>query len=191
MIFVPAVIEVTPTDVVVDIKFPFASVPMIAFFRLERVRPEAPFDPLIVVLPTIFTVVLPSAVLHVEVAKAKQLTEPVLVIGPVTLVVARYVWPDTVKFVVLAFVAVRFAIVPSDVSDEVTTFDASVVPVSVPAGATTAFVPAAVINPLPFTVKFGIALEDPHDPVFVLTVASVAAADPGPAAVISPVRAVM
>lgn len=67
---------------------------------------------------------------------------------------------------------------------------ASVVPVSVPAGATTAAVPAAVIRPLPFTVKFGIAVEDPKVPEFVLTVANVSAVLPGPAAVASPVKAV-
>jgi hypothetical protein len=75
--------------------------------------------------------------------------------------------------------------------EAVTTLDAKVVPVNVPAGATTAFVDAAVIRPLPLTVKLGIALDDPKDPVFVLTVASVRTADPGPLAVPSPVRAVI
>jgi hypothetical protein len=81
--------------------------------------------------------------------------------------------------------------VPSEVREEVTTFDARVVPVKVPAGATTAFVLAAVIKPLPFTVKLGIAVELPNDPVLELTVARVRVAEPGPAAVASPVKAVM
>ena len=68
---------------------------------------------------------------------------------------------------------------------------ASVVPVSVPAGATTAAVPAAVMSPFALTVKVGIAVEPPNEPVFPLTVASVATLDPGPAAVMSPVSAVM
>ncbi len=65
------------------------------------------------------------------------------------------------------------AIVPTDVNDDDTTFDARVVPVNVPAGAITTDVPAAVINPLPLTVKFGIAVDDPKDPTFPLTVANV------------------
>lgn len=78
--------------------------------------------------------------------------------------------------------------VPRDVSDEAVTPDASVPPVSVPAGAITATVPAAVIRPFPFTVKVGIAVDEPHEPLFVLTVASVVASDPA-VVVISPVRA--
>jgi len=69
-------------------------------------------------------------------------------------------------------------IVPTLVRDEETTFDANVVPVNVPAGATTEFVLAAVIRPLPFTVNEGIAVEEPKLPVFVFTVASVVAAVP-------------
>ena len=80
--------------------------------------------------------------------------------------------------------------VPTEVNEDVTTVELRTVPDNVLAGATTAFVPAAVISPLPFTVKFGIAVEEPHEPVFVLTVASVIAAEPGPDAVPSPVSAV-
>src|SRR5271168_566673 len=106
------------------------------------------------------------------------------------------------RFVVVALVAVRVASdelpetvsdpsVPTLVREEETTLLASVVPVSVPAGATTATVPAAVMSPLPLTVKVGIAVEEPKAPVLVLTVASVAIAEPGPLAVISPVSAVI
>jgi hypothetical protein len=82
-------------------------------------------------------------------------------------------------------------IVPTLVKELDTTLLARVVPVKVPAGATTALEPAAVIRPLPLTVKFGIAVLDPKEPTFVLTVARVAAALPGPVAVTSPVNAVM
>lgn len=61
-------------------------------------------------------------------------------------------------------------------------------PVKVPAGAMTAFVPAAVINPLPLTVKFGIAVEDPKDPTLPFTVARVVAKAPADV-VMSPVSA--
>jgi hypothetical protein len=81
--------------------------------------------------------------------------------------------------------------VPTDVSEDDTTDEFKVVPDSVPAGATTAFPDAAVIKPLAFTVKLGIEVLEPNDPVLELTVASVKAADPGPEAVASPVRAVM
>jgi hypothetical protein len=82
-------------------------------------------------------------------------------------------------------------IVPTDVRDEDTTFEASVVPVKVPAGATTALVLAAVIRPLAFTVKEGMAVDEPNDPMFELTEARVSVAEPGPVAVPSPVNAVM
>jgi hypothetical protein len=81
--------------------------------------------------------------------------------------------------------------VPTDVREEVTTLAARVVPVRVPAGATTALVDAAVMRPLALTVKLGIAVEDPKDPTLPLTVARVNAAEPGPDAVASPVRAVI
>lgn len=80
--------------------------------------------------------------------------------------------------------------VPTEVREDAVTFEASVTPVTVPAGAITALVPAAVIRPLPFTVKFGMAVDDPKLPVFPFTVASVSAELPGPAAVPSPVNAV-
>ena len=46
-------------------------------------------------------------------------------------------------------------IVPRLVKEEVTTLDASVVPVNVPAGAMTVEVETAVTRPLPFTVNVG------------------------------------
>ena len=76
--------------------------------------------------------------------------------------------------------------VPRLVREELTTFEASVVPVSVPAGAITALPPAAVIKPLPLTVKFGIDVDDPKLPVLVFTVARVVAQEDD---VISPVSA--
>jgi hypothetical protein len=66
-------------------------------------------------------------------------------------------------------------IVPTEVKEEVTTLDARVVPVKVPAGATTAAAEIAVIRPLPLTVTIGIAVEEPKDPVFEFTVLRVTA----------------
>jgi hypothetical protein len=85
---------------------------------------------------------------------------------------------------------VPVAIVPTVVREDVTTVEFKVVPLRVPAGATTTLVLAAVIKPLPLTVKFGIAVLDPNAPVFVFTVERVRAALPGPEAVPSPVKAV-
>jgi hypothetical protein len=82
-------------------------------------------------------------------------------------------------------------IVPTAVSEEVTTLEARVVPVRVPAGAMTALVLAAVIKPLALTVKLGIAVEEPKLPMLLLTVAKVRVAAPGPVAVASPVRDVI
>ena len=82
-------------------------------------------------------------------------------------------------------------IVPTEVSEELTTFAARVVPVSVPAGAMTALVEAAVMRPLAFIVNVGIAVEDPKVPTFPLTVERVNGTEPGPVAVPSPVKAVM
>lgn len=79
---------------------------------------------------------------------------------------------------VIGFVTVKFISVPTLVSDDVTTFAAKVVPVSVPAGAITTFVEAAVTKPFPFTVNDGIAVEEPKLPTFEFTVASVAARVP-------------
>ena len=66
--------------------------------------------------------------------------------------------------------------VPSEVKEELTTFAASVVPVSVPAGATTAEVDAAVIRPFALTVNEGMALDEPNAPTLLFTVARVPAA---------------
>jgi hypothetical protein len=81
--------------------------------------------------------------------------------------------------------------VPTDVSDEVTTVELRTVPLRVPAGATTTLLLAAVIRPFPFTVKEGMEVVDPKEPVLEFTVARVAATDPAPLAVTSPVKAVM
>jgi hypothetical protein len=77
-------------------------------------------------------------------------------------------------------------IVPTLVKEDVTTFEASVVPVNVPAGAITALVLAAVISPLALTVNDGIAVEEPKLPTFEFTVARVVAAVP--LVVTSPVK---
>ena len=47
-----------------------------------------------------------------------------------------------------------------------------------------------VTSPLPFTVILGTIVEVPNVPIVAFTVANVKAADPGPLAVPSPVRAV-
>lgn len=72
-----------------------------------------------------------------------------------------------------------------------TTFEARVVPVSVPAGAITTFDEAAVIKPLALTVNVGIDVDEPNVPTLELTVAKVIATEPGPVAVASPVKAVI
>ncbi len=64
---------------------------------------------------------------------------------------------------------------PTEVSDDAVTPDASVAPVSVPAGATTALPEAAVIRPLALTVNDGIEVDEPNEPTLLLTVANVAA----------------
>ena len=63
---------------------------------------------------------------------------------------------------------------PTDVKLELTIVLFKVVPDSVPAGAITTLPEAAVMRPLPFTVKLGMLVEDPKDPTFELTVAKVA-----------------
>ena len=78
--------------------------------------------------------------------------------------------------------------VPTEVRDELTTVALRVVPVRVPAGAMTALPEAAVMSPLPLTVKVGMDVEDPKVPTFPLTVARVVARDPADV-VMSPVRA--
>jgi hypothetical protein len=90
--------------------------------------------------------------------------------------------------IVVAF-QVPVVSVPTEVREELTTVAFNVVPDSVPAGAMTALVPAAVIRPLPLTVKLGMAVDEPKEPVFVLTVARVVAIVPPEAApVASPVN---
>ncbi len=78
--------------------------------------------------------------------------------------------------------------VPTLVSDDAVTPLASVAPVSVPAGATTTAVDAAVMRPLALTVKVGIAVEDPKLPTLLLTVARVVVREPA-VVVMSPVNA--
>ena len=104
--------------------------------------------------------------------------------------------PEIVEFARLAFViAVPFhtpaVIVPTEVKEEDTTLLAKVVPVKVPAGAITAFVDAAVINPFAFTVKLGIAVAEPKEPTFAFTVASVAAIAVAPEPVTSPDKVIV
>lgn len=72
-------------------------------------------------------------------------------------------------------VAVRLAIVPSEVNDDAVTPAAKVLPLSVPAGATTAAVVIEVVRPLAFIVITGMAVEPPVVPA-VATVARVPAA---------------
>ena len=72
-------------------------------------------------------------------------------------------------------VAVRLAIVPSEVSDDAVTPDASVLPDSVEAGAITAAVVIEVVRPFALIVTIGIAVDPPVVPALA-TVASVPAA---------------
>jgi hypothetical protein len=81
--------------------------------------------------------------------------------------------------------------VPTDVSDEFVTPAAKVLPVSVPAGAITALVETAVIRPLPFTVKDGIAVDEPKEPVSLFTVARVVVIAVAPEPLISPDRVIV
>jgi hypothetical protein len=90
------------------------------------------------------------------------------------------------RLVEVALVARKFAIVPRLVSEEAVIPAARVLPVRVPAGATTAFVDTAVTRPLPFTVNVGIAVEEPKEPVSVFTVARVVAIDVAPEPLTSP-----
>ena len=76
---------------------------------------------------------------------------------------------------------------PTEVKEEVTTVELRVVPLRVPAGAITTLLEADVMSPLPFTVKEGIEVEEPKEPVVAFTVARVATVLPGPVAVTSPV----
>ena len=75
---------------------------------------------------------------------------------------------------------------PTLVRDEFTTLLASVVPVSVPAGATTAAVDAAVTRPFALTVSTGIAVDEPKLPTLLLTVARVNGSAVVPLPVASP-----
>lgn len=77
--------------------------------------------------------------------------------------------------VIVPAVAVRLAIVPSEVSDDAVTPEANVFPVSVPAGAMTAAVVIEVVKPLALIVTTGIAVEPPDVPALA-TEASVPAA---------------
>ena len=96
-----------------------------------------------------------------------------------------------VTFPTIGFVTVKFVKVPTLVNEEFNIVAFNVFPVSVPAGAITAFVDTAVINPFPLVVIVGIAVDDPNAPIFELTVAKVNVALPGPLAAASPVNAVM
>ena len=81
--------------------------------------------------------------------------------------------------------------VPNVCKEELTTAEFNAVPLNVPAGAITAFVLAAVIKPLPFTVKLGIAVDDPKLPVLLLTVAKVPVMAVVPLPVKSPERVML
>ena len=72
-------------------------------------------------------------------------------------------------------VTAKLAIVPSEVSEEAVTPDASVLPDSVEAGAITAAVVIEVVRPFALIVTTGIAVEPPDVPALA-TVASVPAA---------------
>ena len=73
--------------------------------------------------------------------------------------------PDTVNVANAAVpVAVNPANVPTDVNDEVITFEANVAPDNVPAGATTAAVVMDVVKPLALIVITGIAVLPPVVP---------------------------
>ena len=103
---------------------------------------------------------------------------------PVTLAAFPVTLPD------IGLVTVKFVNVPTLVNEEFNTVALRVLPDSVPAGAITAFVDTDVINPFPFVVIVGIAVDEPKAPAFELTVANVNVALPGPLAVASPVNAV-
>jgi hypothetical protein len=77
-------------------------------------------------------------------------------------------------------------IVPTEVREELTTLEAKVVPVRVPAGAITALPVTDVTNPLPLAVIVGIEVEDPTGLVSTFTVAKVSV---DPDVVASPDRA--
>ncbi len=104
-----------------------------------------------------------------------------LTVIPVDEAVAKVLWPETVNV----------PKVPIVVREEVSTLEANVVPVKVPAGAMTTLVPAAVINPLPLTVKLGMAVEEPHEPVLVFTVAKVVPIEVAPLPETSPLRVIV
>ena len=74
---------------------------------------------------------------------------------------------------VVAPLTAKLVSVPTLVSEEFTTVEFNVVPLNVPAGATTTSVLIAVISPFPFTVIDGIAVEEPKLPTSEFTVANV------------------
>jgi hypothetical protein len=98
---------------------------------------------------------LPTACAVGEAAPAVAFTRTVL--AACVARSARVINPVAVK----ELVTVRPARVPTEVSDEVTTLLASVVPVSVPAGAITTLPAAAVSWPSALTVKLGIDVDEP------------------------------
>ena len=99
--------------------------------------------------------------------------------------IPREVRASAVPPLISGVVKTGLARVPTVVREEVTTVALRVVPVKVPAGAITTAVETAVINPFPLTVKTGIAVEEPKEPMFRLTVAKVVAL---PTEVTSPVK---
>jgi hypothetical protein len=140
-----------------------------------------------VMFPVMFPVALVKKRLVVEAVVAKKLVVVALV--PVAVVKVKFWRVEEAEARIFPSVEAPETVsdesVPTLVSDEARTFAASVAPVSVPAGATTAAVPAAVMRPLPLTVKVGMAVDEPNEPVLPLTVARVV---PFPTEVTSPVK---
>lgn len=126
-----------------------------------------------------FTAVTPPADVVVEITLPLESTANMLFVRFVSFTPLRVDVDVTVNPVVDAFprddwpLTMSEASVPTDVSDEVTTVEFRVVPVKVPAGATTVVVDIAVTKPFPFTVTDGTADALPYVPTFVLTVARV------------------
>jgi len=132
---------------------------------------------LFVVVPTMLgwlsvfslSVSVPASVESVPVVgRVKELTPVVVRVSAwlperVRVAATLFATPVPPKF---APIAVPFhtpvAIVPTEVKEEAVTPEARVAPVKVPAGATTALVAAAVINPNACTVKLGIAVLHLH-----------------------------
>jgi hypothetical protein len=102
---------------------------------------------------------------------------PTLVIAPVRFALVVTVEALPVTEPVIAAVTVNPANVPTDVNEDAVTPAASVAPLNVPAGATTATVVIPVVNPFALIVTTGMAVDEPVVPA-VATVASVNTVSP-------------